>query len=111
MPIWVAGTWPNKAPFRRAEKHQGVFPLKVGFEERLTSVEYSDILEYIEKHGGDLENYDVVKAVYSDGDPETDSWIKGYVDVGVNGVLECLDPWRGDIDVVFEMVKRGPRRF
>lgn len=111
VPIWVAGTWPNKAPFRRAARHQGVFPLKVGFKERLTSVEYSDIIRYIEKHRRDLENYDVVKAVYSDGDPEKDSWIKGYVDAGANWILECLDPGRGDIDTLFEMVKRGPPQF
>jgi hypothetical protein len=86
-------------------------PLKVGNGDGLTSQDYSDILEYTKKHGGDLENYDVVKAVYSDGDPEKDNWIKGYVDVGVNWVLECLDPWGGDIDVLFEMVKRGSPQF
>ena len=27
IPIWVAGTWPNKGPFRRASRFDGVFPL------------------------------------------------------------------------------------
>ena len=110
VPIWVAGKWPNKAPFRRAARHQGVFPLKLGWDDRLTVQEYRDILGYIERHGGNLEDYDVVMAVFK-GDPEEDSWIKGYMDVGVNWIVECLDPWRGNIDVLFEIVKRGPPRF
>ncbi|MGB5732309.1 MAG: LLM class flavin-dependent oxidoreductase, partial [Acidimicrobiia bacterium] len=27
IPIWVAGTWPNKGPFRRAARFEGVYPL------------------------------------------------------------------------------------
>ena len=111
VPIWVAGTWPNKAPFRRAAKHQGVYPMRVGFEKLLTAEEYGDILGYIKKHRGDLENYDVVKGVYSDTDPEKNGWIKGYVDVGANWILECVDPWRGSLDDLFEIVKRGPPKF
>jgi alkanesulfonate monooxygenase SsuD/methylene tetrahydromethanopterin reductase-like flavin-dependent oxidoreductase (luciferase family) len=30
IPIWVAGIWPNKRPFRRAVKWDGVFPLFSG---------------------------------------------------------------------------------
>ncbi|MHA2313858.1 MAG: LLM class flavin-dependent oxidoreductase, partial [Candidatus Hermodarchaeia archaeon] len=28
--IWVGGEWPNKRPFRRAAKYDGIFPLKAG---------------------------------------------------------------------------------
>ncbi len=27
IPIWVGGTWPNKAPFRRAARYDGVCPM------------------------------------------------------------------------------------
>ncbi|HEX5860141.1 MAG TPA: LLM class flavin-dependent oxidoreductase, partial [Microbacterium sp.] len=27
IPIWVGGAWPNRRPFRRAARHQGVMPL------------------------------------------------------------------------------------
>lgn len=33
VPIWVAGTWPNKAPMRRAARWDGVTPLLPGTEE------------------------------------------------------------------------------
>ena len=69
IPIWVGGTWPNKPPFKRAAKYEGVFPFKVGFEELLTPMEYTELLEYIRKHRGNLVGYDVVKGIYSKGEP------------------------------------------
>ncbi len=30
IPVWVAGFWPIRAPFRRAARWDGVFPLKAG---------------------------------------------------------------------------------
>jgi alkanesulfonate monooxygenase SsuD/methylene tetrahydromethanopterin reductase-like flavin-dependent oxidoreductase (luciferase family) len=28
IPIWIAGTWPLRAPFRRAARYEGVFPMR-----------------------------------------------------------------------------------
>ncbi len=33
VPIWVAGAWPNRAPFRRAARFDGVTPITVGDEQ------------------------------------------------------------------------------
>lgn len=33
VPIWVAGAWPNRAPFRRAARFDGVTPITVGGEQ------------------------------------------------------------------------------
>ena len=30
-PIWVAGRWPNKTPFRRAARFDGVMPTHAGY--------------------------------------------------------------------------------
>lgn len=108
IPIWVGGNWPNKAPFRRAAKYQGVFPLKRDSYDGLTPEEHMATLEYIKKHGGNLDDYDVVRSVYSQGDPEKDKWMKKYEEAGVNWFLDCLDPWRGKDENLFERVKRGP---
>jgi len=32
IPVWVAGMWPNRAPFRRAARWDGVFPIGVDAE-------------------------------------------------------------------------------
>ncbi len=108
VPIWVGGNWPNKAPFRRAARHQGVFPLKAGDGYGMTPQDYKDILNYIEKHGGDLTNYDVVMTVYSEGDPEKDRWMEKFREEGVNWFVDCLDPWRGNTKYLLDRVKKGP---
>jgi len=46
VPVWVAATWPNKRPFRRAAQWDGVFPLKVG-EESFVDMTYDDIAEIL----------------------------------------------------------------
>jgi len=45
IPIWVAGNWPHKMPFRRAAKFDGVFPLML--ERALTPDDFREILSYI----------------------------------------------------------------
>lgn len=110
IPIWVGGVWPNKAPFRRAARHQGVFPLKAGDGYGMTPQDYKEILSYIEKHGGDLTNYDVVMTVYSQGDQEKDKWMSGFNEAGVNWFVDCLDPWRGDAEYLINRIKKGPSR-
>ena len=32
IPVWIAGMWPNRAPFRRAARWDGVFPIAVAGE-------------------------------------------------------------------------------
>lgn len=46
VPIWVAATWPNKRPFRRAAQWDGVFPLKVG-STGFVDMSYDDIAELL----------------------------------------------------------------
>lgn len=53
IPIWVAGMWPNKAPFRRAARWDGVFPMSSdteNMEARLTPDDIRDIVAYIQQH-------------------------------------------------------------
>ena len=81
------------------------------WEDSLVENDYQEILEYIQQYNVDLENYDVIKSVYSDSNPEKNRWIKSYVDAGVNYIVDCLDPWRGKVESLFEIVERGPPIF
>jgi alkanesulfonate monooxygenase SsuD/methylene tetrahydromethanopterin reductase-like flavin-dependent oxidoreductase (luciferase family) len=61
IPIWVGGTWPNKAPFRRAARWDGVVPQKQGqVTHRLTPVEVRDILAYIKAYRASETPFEVV---------------------------------------------------
>ena len=60
IPIWVAGMWPTRAPFRRAARWDGVFPIKADLAP-LSIDEVRDIVGYIERQRGSQGGrYDVV---------------------------------------------------
>ncbi len=46
IPIWVAGMWPNRRPFRRAATYDGVFPIAADMHQ-LTPEEVSQIVDYV----------------------------------------------------------------
>ncbi len=50
IPIWVAGAWPNRRPFRRAARWDGVVPQKAGATptdfQRLTPEDVAEIVAY-----------------------------------------------------------------
>jgi alkanesulfonate monooxygenase SsuD/methylene tetrahydromethanopterin reductase-like flavin-dependent oxidoreductase (luciferase family) len=51
IPIWVAGMWPNRRPFRRAARFDGVFPIKAGEDmPMLQPSELGEIVEYVDQH-------------------------------------------------------------
>lgn len=51
IPIWVAGFWPNKRPFRRAARFDGVFPIKSGEGmDAMSSDDWSAMHAFIREH-------------------------------------------------------------
>ncbi|MFN2282836.1 MAG: LLM class flavin-dependent oxidoreductase [Anaerolineae bacterium] len=49
IPIWVGGFWPNKAPFRRAAKWDGVFPLFDIWEEAERLAQLEEMIAYVKE--------------------------------------------------------------
>ena len=104
VPIWCAGTWPIKAPFRRAARYDGVFPLSMS--EDMSLEEYSDVTNYVKKHRGSMKDYDIVIIGMSSGNPEKDSWIKESEALGMTWYAEVMmgDYFEGHL----EKVMKGP---
>ena len=53
IPVWVAGMWPAKRPFRRAARYDGVVPLKVqpsGEPALVTPEDLATIVDYVREH-------------------------------------------------------------
>lgn len=59
IPIWVGGTWPMTAPFRRAARWEGVAPIRR--EGTVTVDDYRRMLELIAAERGGLDGFEVVK--------------------------------------------------
>ena len=104
VPIWCAGTWPIKAPFRRAARYDGVFPL--GIDGNMELDDYSDVANYVKKHRKSMKDYDMIIIGQSTGDPEKDSWIDESKACGVTWYLEVR--MRYDFDKYLEKITKGP---
>ena len=104
VPIWCAGTWPIKAPFRRAARFDGVFPL--GIDGNMELEDYSNVADYVKKHRGSMKGFDIVIMGVSTGDPEKDSWIDESEALGVTWYVEVM--MGDDFDKYSEKIAKGP---
>jgi alkanesulfonate monooxygenase SsuD/methylene tetrahydromethanopterin reductase-like flavin-dependent oxidoreductase (luciferase family) len=122
IPIWVAGTWPAKPPFRRAARWDGVVPLGPdrGQGPRLTPDEVRDMLAYIARHRTDATAFEVVIGGQTSGSEHAQdrATVQSYIDAGATWWLEDVSPWafgwtwRGSwpMAAMRERVRRGPPR-
>ncbi|NHJ49598.1 MAG: LLM class flavin-dependent oxidoreductase, partial [Asgard group archaeon] len=96
IPIWVGGNWPNKPPFRRAARYQGVFPLYAKSYDGLEPKHYPDILAYIKKYQQQQNiSFDVVfmtNFFYWAKENKFDEMISDYSSTGVNWFVHCFHP-------------------
>jgi alkanesulfonate monooxygenase SsuD/methylene tetrahydromethanopterin reductase-like flavin-dependent oxidoreductase (luciferase family) len=60
IPIWVAGNWSHKAPFRRAAQWDGVVPLVNPQPGETSLVLLQQAIEFLRKTRGDLNGFDIV---------------------------------------------------
>ncbi len=109
IPIWVAGYWPNKAPFKRAARYDGVFPL-ADSEDGITIEGLNESISIIKNERGNLLNYDIVVSGDTTSiDRKTDSEkLQLCADVGMTWWLEYLLDSRSTPKEIMERVKRGP---
>jgi len=109
IPVWVAGVWPHKRPFRRAAQWDGICPLKA--DGPLTPDDYRALLAYIQEHrttdapfavtgGGRLYTMDPAAAADT---------LAAYAAAGVNWWLENFD-WTNTLDEVRRVIRQGPPR-
>ena len=58
IPVWIAGKWPNRAPFRRAARWDGAFPMRVG-DEQMTPDDVRKVMEYLNRYRDPEKGFDV----------------------------------------------------
>jgi alkanesulfonate monooxygenase SsuD/methylene tetrahydromethanopterin reductase-like flavin-dependent oxidoreductase (luciferase family) len=113
IPVWVAGEWPNRAPFRRAARWDGVFPSKrgVAMDEMMTPADLRAIVSYIRQERTSDARFDVALGGYT---PASDrqhavAIVEPYVEVaGLTWWLEGLNSLRGSLDDARERIRQGP---
>jgi alkanesulfonate monooxygenase SsuD/methylene tetrahydromethanopterin reductase-like flavin-dependent oxidoreductase (luciferase family) len=124
IPIWVGGTWPFKAPFRRAARWDGVFPLghDLSLTEMLSPEDIRVMLSFVHEQrtqaGLPSMSFEVVHAGISSGtDHEADRTLaQAYAVAGVTWWLEHLVPDRWGtwtnwpLDAMRQRIRQGPPR-
>ena len=124
IPVWMAGTWPFKAPFRRAAHWDGVFPLgrDLSLTEMLSPEDVQAMLTFtLEQRaqaGMAYSPFEVVHAGISSGtNREQDRALaQAYADVGVTWWLEHVVPdrwgsWRDwPLEAMRQRILQGPPR-
>jgi alkanesulfonate monooxygenase SsuD/methylene tetrahydromethanopterin reductase-like flavin-dependent oxidoreductase (luciferase family) len=115
IPIWVAGYWPNKRPFRRAAQWDGAAPAEMdirpdGFSILPSSPEtVKDIKAYIDQHRTSSAPYDIIVSRVLPDEPEEEAaMVKAYEEAGVTWLLRDMLPWEVHLSQASTIVRSGP---
>ena len=111
IPIWLGGTWPNKRPFKRAAKWDGVIPLKVpgGL---LEPEDLRRIVDYVRNHQRKEANFDFVNIGWTTGKNRQANMEKvaPFIDAGITWWLESLWTKRDLPEEMRIRIRQGPPR-
>jgi alkanesulfonate monooxygenase SsuD/methylene tetrahydromethanopterin reductase-like flavin-dependent oxidoreductase (luciferase family) len=115
VPIWVAGTWPNRRPFRRAARWDGVVPIGRGADmvNYLSPDEVGAIAAFIDETHSTDEIFDVVVCGHTS---DAAAVVQEYADAGATWWLEDISPWAfgwqwdrpWPLDQMNDRVRAGP---
>lgn len=115
IPVWIGGNWPNRRPFERAARWDGVVPEKVGGQ--LPSPdELGELLRFIgDQRAGTgvpaARPFDVAIGGFTTApDAEGAEITRRYADAGATWWLERFHPARGSVDDARRRIADGPAR-
>jgi alkanesulfonate monooxygenase SsuD/methylene tetrahydromethanopterin reductase-like flavin-dependent oxidoreductase (luciferase family) len=120
IPVWVAGNWPNRAPFRRAARWDGVFPLfPEAHGDELAQLEA--VVRYVRQRRPAGTPLDVVHAAAptpGDDPARAAAIVAPYAHAGVTWWLERINPllfdgqWQAPwpVEAMRRRIQQGPPR-
>ncbi len=111
IPIWVGGFWPNKAPFRRAAKYDGVIPLRLARPIRPEPKDLRNILEYIRQYRTSTAGFDVA-VIGGTGKSHTEDVkkLQLFAEAGMTWWLESFFLQRNSHKEMKKRIRQGPPR-
>jgi probable F420-dependent oxidoreductase len=123
IPVWVGGFWPNQAPFRRAARWDGMFPLfkTAPDEEEEELRQLRAAVAYVQARRERETPFDVICTGVTPGDAQEAAaeTVARYAEAGATWWLECLIPFRfgagfedtWPVEALRERVLQGPPEF
>ena len=121
IPVWVAGYWPNKAPFRRGARWDGMFPLFPDADEAALLSAFREAVAFLrEQRGDNLAAFDILHRGTTPGDdPErAAAQVAPFAAAGATWWSEAIHPQRFGVDwggvwpveALRERIRQGPPR-
>ena len=112
IPIWCGGRWPNRPPFRRAARWDGVLPTHTGYGlgETMPPDELRAVIRYTRVHRTADGPFDVALEGRTDGSAADRGaqLVAAYVPAGLTWWIEALGWWRGTPADAMARVRQGP---
>jgi alkanesulfonate monooxygenase SsuD/methylene tetrahydromethanopterin reductase-like flavin-dependent oxidoreductase (luciferase family) len=108
-PVWVAGYWPNRKPFQRAARWDGVYVGTLTAQGEELSPEHTrELTAYLKEQRGDRGPLDVAVSGVSEPDPvEGASQVEAYDKAGATWWVELS---REELPEMRERIQAGPPR-
>lgn len=121
IPVWVAGYWPNKPPFRRAARWDGLFPLFPEADDAEILPLFRDAVAFVrEQRGDNPAPFDVLHRGITPGDDPARAVeiVAPFAEAGATWWAEAIHPqrfgvdWGGEwpLDALRERIRQGPPR-
>ena len=112
IPIWVAGTWPNKKPFRRAAQWDGVAAEARGDRGPLTPADFVELRAYIQEHRQETGPFDITHIGRTPGHDRgaAEAIVAPYAEAGVTWWLERIGDEDDPLETMRPRVRQGPPR-
>ena len=119
IPIWVAGVWPRKPPFRRAGRWDGMFPIKNDGTEPtdmtsempvLMPQDIEDAVIFTKSYRVSEGPFDVVTGIQDSmmSRSELGRIAAEYEDAGLTWQTHSFGPWNGTIEECRARIRQGP---
>jgi probable F420-dependent oxidoreductase len=108
IPVWVAGMWPNKRPFRRAARWDGVFPICATEERELTVDEVRDLVAYTRESRTSDAPFDLILSGKTSGKDRAENrdHLAPYAELGATWWLESY--LGGTVEEARQRIGDGP---
>lgn len=121
IPVWVAGYWPNKAPFRRGARWDGMFPLFPEADDAALLPLFREAVAFLRAQRGDsAAPFDILHRGITPGDDRDRAaeQVAAFAAAGATWWAEAIHPQRFGVDwggawpvaALRERIRQGPPR-
>jgi alkanesulfonate monooxygenase SsuD/methylene tetrahydromethanopterin reductase-like flavin-dependent oxidoreductase (luciferase family) len=110
IPIWVAGTWPRKPPFRRAARYDGVVAVRGDIESALSPEQVRVMVSYVRRFRRTDAVLDVIQFGETKGENkgEDQEVVATYAAAGSTWWVESVFPRHPGVEGARLRIRRGP---